>query len=669
MRSKSMLNKLVLASLLSCALFPWMENAADAAKTEAGMSSFNLDEIIVTATATPVNSQMKTNAAVTVITREDIEAKHYTNIVDILESVPGVTTMTPANGIGFEVSGYAQPGMRGIMKVVLLIDGVKQDFGGRTYSANLLRNVADVERIEILRGTNSVLYGSEAVGGVINIITRKHYDAVKTRLSASFGNFSARNFQLDNYGQSGKSFWSVTALTNHQGNYKDGHGRVRPQDADISEIDLKYGIHMDEQNDLIFKYTKHHQDQDYVEGRGYGKDAPGHSQSPRYTTYTGIWNLHSKQPGKWENSLSVYRGENYNDRWLAPYINGKGALAKAWSEKSKARTVSIQDNYYNQLTKNNRISAGFGYVYRAYTAATYLNSHPSVKEKSFYLQDEWDITKRLKLTVGARYTAFDDMKNKFMPGVTLGYSFGDKAMVYASSQGYMMYPDFARIVGATLANYSFAANPGLKPQTGRTNEVGAKFRLGNKTYFDVAMYDRRQKDSIVGEIVGTDSRGKPLYKYSNADEPVHIKGIEASLRQKFGKYVTATVSYSHIRPEEESNIPNVAKDSYNFDLRYTKEKFNFGLSGMGRRNIQRSDAVRKADMKLPCPSYWIWNVYGNYKVNKNLKLWGKVNNIFDRHYIYTPELDTTGKAVYGYTDFRYYSKPGRSFMLGVEYTF
>ena len=131
-----MLNKLVLASLLSCALFPGIANAADAAKTVAGVSSFNLDEIIVTATATPVNSQMKTNAAVTVITREDIEAKHYTNIVDILESVPGVTTMTPANGIGFEVSGYAQPGMRGIMKVVLLIDGVKQDFGGKTYSAN-----------------------------------------------------------------------------------------------------------------------------------------------------------------------------------------------------------------------------------------------------------------------------------------------------------------------------------------------------------------------------------------------------------------------------------------------------------------------------------------------------------------------------------------------------
>ena len=655
-KSGSILSKVIMVTLLTGLGIPCVVSAQKIA--EENLGHYNLDEIIVTATATPVGSQMKTNAAVTIITREDIEARHYTNIVDVLESIPGVTTMTPANGIGFEVSAYAQPSIRGnatYAKIVCLIDGVKQDFGGRSYSANMIRNLADVERIEVLRGTNSVLYGPEAVGGVINIITRKHYDGIKTKLSTSFGNFRNRNFQIDNYGSSGKSFWSATVLTNHQGNYKDGRGRVRPQDADISEIDLKYGIHMNEQNDLILKFTKHSQNQDYVEGRGYGYDAPGHSKTPRYTTFTGIWDLHSKEPGKWSNTLSVYRGENKNDRWLESYQTAARTVA-SWSEKSTTRSVIIKDNYYNQLSANNRISAGFEYADRTLTQGTKFE----IKEKSFYLQDEWDITKQLKFTVGGRYTSFEGMKSKFLPGVTLGYTFGDKAMMYVSSQGFMYYPSMTYIVGNGT---TYLPSPGLKPYSGRTNEIGAKFKLDKSTYFDVAFYDRKQKDAITTRTIGT------MRQAYNIDDPLHTKGIEVSLQKKFGEHVSLNLSYSHIKADKEVLLSNVAKDSFGIDLRYTEDKYNFGISGIGRRHIQRSSSVINQNMEIPCPSYWIWNVYGNYKANKNLKLWAKVNNIFDKWYIYTPDLDSTQLALEGYRDFRYYSKPGRSFMVGLEYTF
>ena len=186
------LSQVVLLSLLSCGVV--YHSPLQAA--EKNMPEYDLEGIIVTATATPVQSIMKTDAAVNIITREEIQDKHYQNLQEILENIPGYGGFMAANGVGFEVSNYTKPYMRGSDKTVVLIDGVKQDFGGRFYSANAVRNVDDIERIEVMKGTASTLYGAEAVGGVINIITRSHYNKPKTRLSLSAGNYSTQNLSL-----------------------------------------------------------------------------------------------------------------------------------------------------------------------------------------------------------------------------------------------------------------------------------------------------------------------------------------------------------------------------------------------------------------------------------------------------------------------------------------
>ena len=268
------------------------------------LKSFNLDEMIVTATATPVESVMKTNAAVNVITREEIQDKHYANLQEVLESIPGYGGFMAANGVGFEVSNYTRPYMRGSDKTVVLIDGVKQNFGGRFYSANAIRNVNDIERIEVLKGTASTLYGAEAVGGVINIITRKHYDKNQGTISASVGNFHTASGQLDYVGENDKTYYALSVMQRHQGDYKDGSGRLRPQDADVTELDLKYGFHIDDKNDLTFKYVNHDQDQTYVEGRGKGNDCPGVGTF-RYNTFTAIWDTKGDTAQVQDSSLNV----------------------------------------------------------------------------------------------------------------------------------------------------------------------------------------------------------------------------------------------------------------------------------------------------------------------------------------------------------------------------
>lgn len=651
------MKKVLLAAVLTCCSGAYAQAA----------TTYTLDPVIVTATATPVESQMKTQAAVSVISKEDIETKHYKNMVDVLEDIPGVQTMTPANGIGFEVSGYAQPTMRGISRIVFLIDGVKQDFGGRSYSANMIRNMDDVERIEVVRGTSSVLYGAEAVGGVVNIITKKHYEKQQGKLTMSVGNFKSRNIQLDHSGESGKSFWAVTGLYNSQGDYKDGNGRHLFQDVGIHEIDLKYGYHLNDRSRLTFKYVNHYQGQDYVEGRGNGYVDPTFGWL-RYNTFSATWDYKGEN-GKWVNSLSFYRGEIESDRYedeVVVNVPGKSNYG-TWSERFKKISTIVQDNYYNQLSKNNRISAGFEFIKRdLYTLASKYSSAESYateKDGGFYLQDEWQITDKLKFVAGGRYAYINVGQNKFLPSFDLGYTFSDHAMVYASSKGFMYYSSMNYYAGNETSNCLIIKNNDLKPLTGTTNEIGAKFRIGKNTYFDISYFDRKEKDTLAYRDLGKTSSGKIIRQYYNISNPLHVKGLEMNLSKRFSDYFKASLFYSHISAERENQISNMAKDTYGIELKYMRDTYDIGLNGLGRYHIQRSTGLINKKYRLPYESFWVWNLFANYKVNDSVRLWTKVNNLFNKMYAYTPDFDSKWNMP------REYICPGRSFLIGVECKF
>ena len=145
--------------------------AAEANGAQEAVTEHVLDETVVTATRTPVQD-LKTNANITVITGKDLEKRHYTDLTQALRDVPGVTVneYAPAgynNSTKFYINGSED--------VVVMIDGVKQNYAGG-FAASLttaMKDLSGIDRIEVLHGSASTLYGSDAKGGVINIITMK----------------------------------------------------------------------------------------------------------------------------------------------------------------------------------------------------------------------------------------------------------------------------------------------------------------------------------------------------------------------------------------------------------------------------------------------------------------------------------------------------------------
>ena len=228
------LQKMILLSLLTCSAISTNAEAAQEAD-----ETFALDGMIVTATATPVKAA-DNYADITVITKQDIEANHYRTIYDVLENVPGVNTRMYGTGVGYELSGYSAPTIRGAAAIVL-IDGVNQGINPAFRGGASEFDMKDIERIEVYKGSASTIYGANAVGGVINIITTRHQTKPKTTVGYTGGSYGYNAFNFSNQGAEGKSFWHFSAAKKNQGDYKDGKGKIHDTNLDVKDINFKYG--------------------------------------------------------------------------------------------------------------------------------------------------------------------------------------------------------------------------------------------------------------------------------------------------------------------------------------------------------------------------------------------------------------------------------------------
>ena len=204
----------VVKGLSSAVLLTLLLGSASAVYADE-VQEYALDTMVVTASRVEQKA-FDTQADVTVITREDLEKKHYTDLGDALKDVPGVTLQN--YGVTGENYSSNRLYINGSSNLVVLVDGMRANVNGSTSGAlspSEYANLDTVERIEILKGSASTLYGADAVGGVINIITRKQTEnGVKTSLSAIGGSYNRQTYRFMNQGNVDGTYWMVAAQKN-----------------------------------------------------------------------------------------------------------------------------------------------------------------------------------------------------------------------------------------------------------------------------------------------------------------------------------------------------------------------------------------------------------------------------------------------------------------------
>lgn len=625
---------------------------SSAAETEKNdMGSFYLDDIVVTATTTP-STVRNTNASIHVVSREEIERNHYTTLKEALENVPGVNSITYGEGIGFEVSAESNVRVRGTNKVVVLMDGIPY-MTDIVYRGNLFNmNMDDVERIEVLRGSASTLYGADAVGGVINIITKKHYDKPQGKLKVSAGNYGRQNYHFNHQGEEGKVFWSVSYDKFKRGDYKDGYGMKYPTSLDQDTVDAKLGVHLSKVTDFTVRH--HWMHRDGWSTYEYPDSGPYRWGGEYYERLTTVSLDYRKQDGTETNTLAFSRGSFSSDRQRG--VEGKSAYAQ-W-EAFKRNTYRITDRYSRQLTDNNRISAGFDWQKNDVSTSTAPNRF--IKEQSLYIQDEWDITKKWNLTAGLRYVHSDSYASQYLDSESLSYRFDDKYSIYISSSEFYIMPTTTQIFGNKTG---FVPNKDITPMSGRNNEVGFKAKFSKNTQLDFALYNRKNKNAIVIQ------RYPGYSRYENIKGVSHVKGGEITLNQKIGKDWAVRLGYARVVADDDAQILYVPQTQFSFDVNYRHNKWDVSLQGRNQSDFMPNGTDKDKSKWLPEKNYWVWNLSANYKFDKNFKGFLKVYNIFDKGYM---AFTTNTKQEYvdaGADPYRYFGGQGRCFMIGAEYTF
>ena len=604
---------------------------------------YSLNEVVVTASRTP-EKKIDANADVAVVTAKEIEEKHFDDVAQAVKNVPGVFIFS--HGASGQSYNSDQIYINGSPNVVVLVDGMRRNTNGNSLmNASIAELVAmdSIDHIEVLKGSASTLYGSDAQGGVINIITKKaKEDGVNTTLRTSFGDNSKEKYTLYNTGKEGNVFWSVEAGKELQGNYEDGWGRKVINHLNAEHYNVKLGYDLGNDSDITLNYEKYKAD--------YTRPDQGStsivSDKGKKDNDSISLQYKARLSEKLTNQFSVYRNKTtFKDNY------GKSAY-DLWAMDMKTTGISDQLTY----TTNNQTLTGGVDWYKdeiPYYPGNEIEGQ-STHNIAFYLQDKIDLTDQWNITPGVRVDHHSAFGTHTSPSLSIGFKQNENTNYYFNYKTFFVAPNMYQLYapGFTFGGtYYPTGNKDLKPQEGNTIEFGINHNFS---------------DTLSGTFNIFHTHAKNLIQYGNGYEntgKANVNGFSLNLNKDFSHHWNAGIGYSYLHMQAKSG-ENVNSDgklpesTLNINVGYTADKFNASLYGRGIMN--RYGKASKPAMR-DYANYWVWDLAANYQCTKEATLFARVNNIFDQFYTDVG----SSQDPYG----SWYSAPGRNFEIGLQFQF
>lgn len=672
--------------------------------------NFVLDEMVVSATRSE-KKLLDTAASVSVITDKDLNKMHINNLDEAFVKIPGVY-VGRLSGIGSTTSQTVMRGVNAANSVAVLVDGVQVNDsynGSVTWSAI---PVDMVKRVEVLRGPASVLYGGNALAGVINIIT-KDVDKTSVNLKLSYGSNNTQNHSLY---VAGKASDKLDFNVNYEKKRTDGYvtdpvlsskavfgaetttntgakrwiiGNKGKRQWDENTVGVGFKYHFDESKSLALDFTKNEYEYSYSAPTSYFGDdiikkagtyfsTPGEKASNKYNmTYNDS-----------ENGWKAVVG--YSDQ----YKQHDTSISKA-TDSSKPNTRFSFDLQKNQTISANN-NAVFGLNYRkdemdatVYKLADKFNSDSKIavdsmasgtnKSFSAYVMDEHKFSDRWTATAGLRYDKWSTDGRILLPNKTEAINYDEStydnwspslSVMYkpeADSSVYLSWgkafeaPSLYRMYSSSYSSNVYnIANPNLKPQKAETFELGYKKDLNNKSAIGVSVYDTKYKGLLYKNSLGVVD-GMNATCYQNAGE-AEAKGFELELNHNFDDKWSAFLNYTYQNPvikkalkatEKDKYVTAIPKEVFRAGVTYSDDKWSGMLTGeyISKRFSKTDNSDIVNGVYGSYDPYFIMNMDISYSFNKNYTLTASVNNILDRDF------------------FNYYYQPGRTYSVELNYRF
>lgn len=673
--------------------------------------NFVLDEMVVSATRSE-KKLLDTAASVSLITDKDLNKMHINNLDEAFVKIPGVY-VGRLSGIGSTTSQTVMRGVNAANSVAVLVDGVQVNDsynGSVTWSAI---PVDMVKRVEVLRGPASVLYGGNALAGVINIIT-KDVDKTSVNLKLSYGSNNTQNHSLYVAGKasdkldfnvnyekkktdgyitdpvlSSKAVFGAETTTTNTGAKRWIIGNKGKRQWDENTVGVGFKYHFDESKSLALDFTKNEYEYSYSAPTSYFGDdiikkagtyfsTPGEKASNKYNmTYNDS-----------KNGWKAVVG--YSDQ----YKQHDTSISKA-TDSSKPNTRFSFDLQKNQTISANN-NAVFGLNYRkdemdatVYKLADKFNSDSKIavdsmasgtnKSFSAYVMDEHKFSDRWTATAGLRYDKWSTDGRILLPNKTEAINYDEStydnwspslSVMYkpeADSSVYLSWgkafeaPSLYRMYSSSYSSNVYnIANPNLKPQKAETFELGYKKDLNNKSAIGVSVYDTKYKGLLYKNSLGVVD-GMNATCYQNAGE-AEAKGFELELNHNFDDKWSAFLNYTYQNPvikkalkatEKDKYVTAIPKEVFRAGVTYSDDKWRGMLTGeyISKRFSKTDNSDTVNGVYGSYDPYFIMNMDISYSFNKNYTLTASVNNILDRDF------------------FNYYYQPGRTYSVELNYRF
>ncbi len=492
-------------------------------------NEFNLGQVVVTATKTE-RTVKNVSSTVTVITKEEIAKSNAKAVLDILKQVPGVYAYDQY-GAGVEghisMRGFAPYGSQ---RVLIMVDGVTLNSGNDGYvQQSRLPALENIERIEVVKGPSSALYGPFAMGGVINIITKKGPEKISAETDIGFGRFNARKYRLEKGGTSGNLNFRIGAGYRGGDGYRDNTGFIK------RDIQGKFSLDIDKTSDLIFDFDAQSSDVKYA---GSLTEAQ-YNQDRRQAVSPSSGDLESHRISltynKDINEFNRIKGQVFTTRYDYDYpgtyhykadIDGVGGEL----QYTLSHPLAGMENSFVLGTSLKRDEIDYKYYYGTTSPQT-LRTDDNTKALywGMYLQDELTPFKPLTITLGGRFDQADYDYNvlyDYKGAVNRSRSFDEFSpklgALYRLTEDISLYGNIGKAFMPPSAYNMFTSqyrNPDLTPEIAWNYEIGVKTLLFKRLSVQVAGYLMDVEDEI---YLGSDNI------YHNTGKTRH-KGIESEL--------------------------------------------------------------------------------------------------------------------------------------------
>ena len=567
------------------------------------ISNTKLEEVVVTATKT-LRQLSTLPMPAKLITKEEIAKSSSTKLSDILDDQPGIFIVPDfGGGNGIQIQGLDS------QYTLLLIDG-SPIIGRQSGTLDLDRiSIGNIEQVEIIKGSSSSLYGTDALGGVVNLITSKAKDSISAEASYKISTFNTNDISvnLGKISQNGDNL-------NFYFNSFNSNGYDLNDDPILNTVEpyksyTGFLRHNFKKNKLSYfsSVRIYNENQDFrLDENSYGKNI---------INELGI-----------NSSINYIKNKNYKLIFENYYTNYKN------DEEFRLNQNSIEESFFNQslfkselrsiytINKKNTLTFGLGFYSEFLKRNNFNREEVSQNSFNYFVQYEGFIFENTNYVFGARYDQYDEYESEFSPRFAIrtqindnvsskisigkGFKTPDYRQLYFnfsnSSSGYSVIgfnaakeiisnlQSLGQISNLIISQDEFEGK--LKPETSISFNLGFNIKTNKSTVFDINFFRNQISNLIDYKIIASKVNGQSIFSYYNLNK-VYTQGIEFNSTSTVFNDIEISIGYQFLEAKDndsKNQIKNgevfarMTPSSPTFQI---KPKDYFGLYNRSKHNF------------------------------------------------------------------------------------